>query len=444
MNINVDIKAVASALGINISDIDNDPVVEVARQVVRGGMKPQARNQKRSVRDKWAKFTSFALAVNLPHEDALKALEGELDETYVSPAQVSQHRIESAGRMADKLRKELEKAHAYTQNVVDALINEVGILPVVPYKHPTAIEQDTTPTTGMLDLSDWHIGSAWPNADTGFGDMSTDIIGDRVELLTNKVISLTRLQKKIGPINRLCINFLGDIAENDALHSSSAVHVDNPTIRQLSSAINASEKMLKSFLCEFDEVVVMAVFGNHGRMGAKGEQHVLNNWDILAYSFIAERFRDEPRLKFHISTTPYMAYILEDQPEWVHCILHGDGIPAPFSLPLYSITRAEANISKLLDRPINYSHFAHWHNMAQMDKTFGAIFINGSLVGTSPYGISLRLAGQAKQLYQGMHPEYGQTWMYPIYLQSHKRAEPDENGILTPHIESITQTMRSV
>ena len=436
--VSVELTAVAKAIGIN------DRIISTATDVIRHDLKPFAKGQTRQIRRNWETFCKFAAAINLPYPDALDALEGNLDETYVSPAQVSQHRIESAGRIADKLRKELEKAHAYTQNVVDALINEVGVLPVVPHKHPATIEQETTPTTGMVDLSDWHIGSAWPNADTGFGDMSTDIISERVALLTNKVISLTKLQKKIGPIHRLVINFLGDIAENDALHSSSAVHVDQPTIRQLSSAINASEKMLTAFLGEFSEVIVMAVFGNHGRMGSKGEQHVLNNWDVLAYSFIAERFRDEPRLKFHISTTPYMAYILEDQPEWVHCILHGDGIPAPFSLPLYSITRAEANISKLLDRPINYSHFAHWHNMAQMDKTFGAIFINGSLVGTSPYGINLRLAGQAKQLYQGMHPDYGQTWMYPVYLQSHKRAEPDENGIITPYIESITQTMRTV
>lgn len=434
----LEVKNLAAALKVT------GDVVEVAEKVVREGLKPNGKGQKRKVRQCWETFCSFAQACGLPHEEALKAIEGNLDETYVSPAEISQRRIESASRIADKLRKELEKAHAYTQNVVDSLINEVGTIPVTPYKYSTSVEQDDTPTIGMVNCSDWHIGSAWPHSETGFGDMSTDILGARVELLSNKVVSLTRLQKRISPINRLVVNFLGDIAENDALHASSAIHVDNPTIRQLSSAINASERMLKTYLEEFQEVTVMAVYGNHGRMGAKGEQHALNNWDVLAYSFIAERFSDEPRLKFHISTTPYMAYILDDQPEWVHCIIHGDGIPAPFSLPLYSITRAEAQISKILDRPINYSHFAHWHNMAQMDKTFGAIFINGSLVGTSPHGVGLRLAGQAKQLYMGLHPELGQTWMYPIYLQSHKRAEPDMHGILTPHIESITQTTRIV
>lgn len=428
----VRIQDVAQALGVD------EKVVAVAQRAVHGELKPCAQNEPRQTRRHWETFRKFAGAIGLPDADALNALQGNLDETYVSPHVVSHQRITAAQHIADKLRKELEKAKAYTQNVVEALINEVGVLPPTKFVIDQGIMTDQTPTTGMLDLSDWHIGSAWPNADTGFGDISTDILTDRVELLTNKVISLTRLQKRISPIPHLCINFLGDMAENCSLHPSSGVHVDNPTIRQLSAAINAAERMLVSFLSEFEWVTAQAVFGNHGRMGPKGEQHLLNNWDVLFYSFLAERFRDEPRLKFHISTTPYMAYILEEQPEWVHCIIHGDGIPAPFTLPLYSITRAEANISKLLDRPINYSHFAHWHNMAQMDKTFGALFINGSLVGTSPHGISMRLAGQAKQLYMGFHPDYGQTWSYPIYLQSHKRAEPDANGILTPYMESLT------
>lgn len=434
--VTVSVKDMASALGVN------DAVILVAKKVIYEGFKPLQRGEPRQTRRHWETFCKLSEALGLPREDCLKALEGQLDETYVSPAEISQHRIESTQRIANKLRKELEKAHAYTQNVVDTLINEVGTIPVTPFKAHANMASDVTPTTASLDLSDWHIGSAWLNADTGFGDMGTDIIGERVELLTSKVIGLSQLQRKIGPINRLVINFLGDIAENDALHASSAVHTDNPTIRQLSSAINASEKMLRSFLSAFEEVRVFAVFGNHGRMGAKGEQHALNNWDVLAYSFIAERFRDEPRLKFHISTTPYMAYVLEDMPEWIHCILHGDGIPAPFSIPFYAVGRAEANISKLLDRSINYTHLGHWHNMAQLDKTFGSLFINGSLVGTSPHGISLRLAGQAKQLFMGLHPDYGQTWLYPIYLQSHQRAETDEHGILTPHFESITQAAR--
>lgn len=430
--IQVRIADIAAALKIN------DGILDVAREVVIDKVPYTSTKKGRSFRDKWQKFDAFSKAVGLPYHAALDAIDGKLDETYFSPQQINQHRLDALQKTNDKLLKDIQKAQAHTHNIVDSLLNEVGKLPKVT-KMPDMNVPDAAPTTAMVDLSDWHIGSAWNNADTGFGDASTDILTERVDLLTRKVVTLSRLQKRISPIPRLCINFLGDIAENAGMHYSSGVHVDRCTIRQVSSAINASENMLTEFLSEFDDVIVNCVFGNHGRIGAKGEQHILDNWDVLIYTFLAGRFIDEPRIKFNISTTPYMAYILDDQPDWVHCITHGDGMPAPFSLPLYSITRAEANISKLLDRSINYSHFAHWHNMAQMDKTFGAIFINGSLVGTSPHGISLRLAGQAKQLFLGFNAEYGQTFEYPIYLQSHKRAEPDEHGILTPYVTDISQ-----
>lgn len=431
--VTIDIQHLAKALGID------EKVKQVAEDVILRGVKPQGKNQPRIVRDRWNTFERFADAACLPYEDALKALDGELDETYISPQQVSQHRLNALKKTNDKLLKELEHAQAYVQNVVEILINDVGRVQPTPFKPSYNLVDGDHEEWAMLDVSDWHTASTWSHAETGFGDLSTPIMENRIELLTTKTLKLVNLQRRISPIRNICINWEGDFGENAYLHPGSAIHVDGSNMKTLKTNVNMAERMLKTFLGPngFEEIHCKMVRGNHGRMGKKGEQHQHESWDDLFYYFLAERFIDEPRIKFHISQMPFMAYLLPDQPNWVHCIAHGDSIPSYKSIPLYGIDRAESSIARVLDRAINYSHFGHWHNAAQMDRTWGAVILNGSASGTSPYGIGLRLAGLPKQILMGMHPELGQTWVYHIYLDKRRPAVPDENGIITQYAEGL-------
>jgi hypothetical protein len=171
-------------------------------------------------------------------------------------------------------------------------------------------------------------------------------------------------------------------------------------------------------------------------MGAKGEQHPQNNWDNLAYHFLAERFSNEPRVKIFISTLPFMAFTLPGHPDHVHCILHGDGVPAPLGIPFYSLARMAGNLASMLDRSVHFLHLGHFHQSASLEQFNGERIINGSLIGTSPYAISLRVAGEPKQRLIGIG-EDGKTWDYNVRLGTRRRFEPDANGILTPYAESM-------
>lgn len=431
--ITVEIAAVANAVGIN------EKCIQTAEQVLMGEIKPTGKNQPRQVRRYWETFCKFSDAIGLPKQDALDALQGNLDEIYLTPQQISQNRLDALRKTNDKLLKELEKSRAYVQQVVEALINDVGRVQPTPFKPTYDMVAGEHEEWAMLDTGDWHTGSCWDNAETGFGDMSTSVTEQRLELLTNKTVELVNLQRRITPIRNICINFEGDMGENAYLHPSSAIHVDSTNMDTLKTNVNMAEKMLKTFLGPdgFEEVHCYMVRGNHGRMGKKGEQASQENFDDLFYYFIAERFRNEPRVKFRISQTPTIAYILPDQPNWVHCVSHGDTIPSRLSTPLYGIDREEGKTVRMLDRAVNFSHFGHWHSTAQMDRTWGAIIINGSVSGTSPFGVGLRLASLPKQTLMGMHPELGQTWVYHVYLDKRRPPQPDENGVLTQYKQGL-------
>lgn len=435
-NINVQIKDLAAALKVN------EDVVAVAEKVINQGLKPQARGESRQTRRHWETFCKFSQACSLPYPEALQALKGELDETYVSPAEVSQSRLDALRKANDKLRKELEKSQAYVQTVVETLINDIGRIPPTPFKQTYDTVSGDHEEWAQLDTGDWHTASCWGEDETGFGDMSTSVIEKRIELLTTKTLELVNLQRRITPIRNLCINWEGDFGENANLHPGSAIHVDNNNMDTLKTNVNMAERMIMTFLGSggFEEVHSYMVRGNHGRMGKKGEQHSYENWDDLMYYWLAERFRDEPRAKFRISKMPFMAYVLPGQPKWVHCLAHGNDIPSSLSIPFYGISRAEQKTVSMLNRAINFSHFGHWHNDAQMGKTWGAVILNGSVTGSSPYGVGLRLASMPKQIFMGMHPELGQTWVYHIYLDRRDPPKEDENGVITTYCEGFAES----
>lgn len=430
--ITVEIAAVANELGIN------DSIINVATDVVRNGAKPQGKGQPRSVRDKWTKFSAFARIIGLPPDDALRALEGNLDQTYLSPSQVTSTRMEGLQSMNQKLRKELERKEAYTQNIVEALICELGTLSPTPVKfEPNLPEGD--PETAIALISDWQAGSFWTNNDTaGFGEMSTDIISERVRLLTQKIVQLVNLQRMSRPINKLVLKVLGDIVEGDSIFDSQGVFIDQHALGQMTSCIWLFEEMLLTLLEHFPEGISMyCVAGNHGRVGRKGEHHFLNNWDHLVYLFIAERFRQEPRVETFISTANRMAFNLPESPDWNHLIFHGDTIKSHYGIPWYGVDRDVSRVSEVYDVPFHFVDLAHFHSAAIIDKPYGQKIVNGCLTGVSPLASTLGVGGIPKQIMYGLHPEDGKSWLYDIRVGQRPVFHPDQNGIMSSYIQGI-------
>ena len=430
--ITVDIKTIAAALKVD------DRVVKVATDVIRNGMKPLGKGQPRQVRRLWETFCRFADVCGLPNEDALKAIEGDLDQTYISPHQISATRIDGLQAMNQKLRKELEKKEAYAINIVQALIAELGTHSPTPlkYKPPTSTK---TPEIAIALISDWQAGSFWTNHDTGgFGEMSTKIISERVRLLTQKIINLINLQRTTGPIDKLVLKVLGDIVEGDAIFDSQGVFIDQHALGQVSTCLYLFEEMILTMLEHFpDGIDMYAVAGNHGRVGKKGEHHPLNNWDYVLYLFIAERFKNDPRVNVYISTANRMAFNLPAAPDWNHLILHGDQIKSHYSIPWYGVDRDVARVSEVYDIPFHFVDLGHFHSDAVIAKSYGQKIVNGCLTGVSPLANTLGVGGIPKQLMYGLHPTEGKTWLYDIRVGDKPMLGPDENGIMSSYIQGL-------
>lgn len=186
-----------------------------------------------------------------------------------------------------------------------------------------------------------------------------------------------------------------------------------------------------------DAAVHNCVAGNHGRMGKKpNSMHWKNNWDFLLYRFLARRFKNEPRVKFIIGTSPWLAYRLPQAPRWNHVILHGDTIPNNLGIPYYGINREVAKMATLTNMPVHLVHLGHFHQPSILDNTYGAKIINGCLTGASPFSVGkLLMGGLPQQLLFGIHPEHGRTWNYPVLLANMPEVTADDEGVYSSYVE---------
>lgn len=384
-----------------------------------------------------SKMLSVCNILGLSRQNLISFLENEEYEMReLNSYDMIKSRCESYEKVIASQRKMLESAQMYSANIVKALVAEIGVLKPISKPDLTFCKDSEHNETAMLTLSDWQVGSNFSEEDTsGLASASTDLLIERVNLLTKKTIQLVELQRNAVNIQNLVINALGDFVEGEKIFDSQGVYIDDHSFGQFSTCISMFETMIKTFLEKFNKVTMYAVFGNHGRMGRKGEQHQQNNWDFLLYMFLKERFRDEERFEIFVSTSSWLGYVIQDAPEFNHVILHGDRIPNTLGIPWYGINREAAKISTILDMPVHYITLGHFHQGAELSASYGCKIINGSLVGTSPFASNMWLSSLPMQKLWGLHPGIGKTWTYDIYLGKKPNIKPDNKGLITTYVK---------
>jgi hypothetical protein len=353
---------------------------------------------------------------------------------------------EQLNRKLDLLRAESKrksKLLTKRQSSIELLVDEVAsactLLPNSYEALPAPDGGPYDPEVAMLDLSDWHLGAYVRPEDTaGLESHSWNVLTDRVEELTSKVVKITLMERMARPINKLYINFLGDIVDGEDIFAGHGMEVDFPLVDQVFEAIPHIEQMIHTLLSPpalYEEITINGVWGNHGRTGRKGTHHPRDNWDYLLYRILAERFANVPQVKFRISDSSFMLYRVPEAPEFVHLIAHGDHIKSSLSIPYYGIDRATARWISLSGVFIHYVHLGHCHRSANIDLPHGEQIINGALVGPTPFAVNqLNQASTPKQWFYGLHPRQGVTWRYPLMPSRLQQMEADENHVFTPYV----------
>ncbi|MBU2060059.1 MAG: hypothetical protein KKB38_20305, partial [Gammaproteobacteria bacterium] len=279
----------------------------------------------------------------------------------------------------------------------------------------------------------------------GLGRYDFELCKERMDVLREAVFSICDSQQAGGiPLPKLVINLLGDIVTNEDIYLGQGRDIDRILVDQIVQlASELSQRVLYPLCQYFPKVECNAVWGNHGRIGQKGHYHQRTNADYLLYHFIRQTMAHIENFTMRISLSSFMGYVLPEDPERPHLIAHGDKIKRYMSIPWYGMERWEMRMVGLTQVPWAFTHLGHHHQKANIDGPHGERLMNGSWVGASDYSVEqLQVGGQPKQNLIGLHPEYGLTWQYPIYLSKERpRLELDkETGLYTPIWQEEVET----
>ena len=314
----------------------------------------------------------------------------------------------------------IRREEARTGVMIDAMQSAIYRLPKpksseILYKKPS--NRKHSPEHVGVILSDLHIGACHTLEDTGgIAEFNLEIFKERLEIMKVTVLDIVERHRHLYDIPVLEAFVLGDIVAgmNDAGQwSSNYINLD--IWDQMMEGVAALRDVLSTWSTAFEKINFYGIYGNHGRVGRRGQEKTSVNWDRLAYEFCKLSLHDYDNIEWVIPKAWF--HQVEIMNHSFH-LIHGDGIRGSMGIPFYGVERAQSNISAVMDNIPDYLLMGHFHTPAELQTTGSRVIMNGSFMGGDMYSIKdLRRCDKAEQKLFGIHPKQGVTWTYNIQLE---------------------------
>lgn len=324
----------------------------------------------------------------------------------------------------NRLLRDNEKNRASKAELVEAVYRAAetafSALDIRPVQAPKPDKRSATSETAICVLSDWQLGKKTES-------YSSDICRQRIELYAEKVAKITNMRRTDHPVKECRVYLLGDMIEGEMIFPGQAWRVDSSLFRQLCvDGPDILGSFLRSMLAQFERVRVVAVPGNHGRIGGRAgkESHPETNADLMLYEIVRREFRAEPRLEWG---EPPGIVKAGGQPEGYWCafdtigtktalLFHGDNVKGHAGYPWYGFGRKLQGLSMLGQffserstyRPFHYAFAGHFHTENKMYVNGVRFWASPSTESGNEYAASeLASAGEPGQLLLFAHPRRG-------------------------------------
>ena len=316
----------------------------------------------RWVSDNWRKFYYIAKEVvkkldediEYTQDDVIREMEDMKIEIYKEKV-----------KLRDQ-RRELNKLHtkqARFENLVEVIkerLEEIGTLPREKYYKQLDKGKGAT-----LMVSDLHYGI---KVDNQFNYYDTEVAEDRLKQLTNKTIQYC----KKHDISHLNIELLGDMVSG-TIHTGVRVQQEEDIIQQIIDCAELLSNMVNDLAEHVENVTVYSVYGNHGRTESNKHDAInRENYERLIYYFMKNRVKG---VRFIDSQGEDFIKYYDFGKTFV--ISHGDKDKQTTSIETYS---------KMLGEQVGEVHLGHFHEF----KEIGNVIVNGSIVGSDDYAVSIR------------------------------------------------------
>jgi hypothetical protein len=299
----------------------------------------------------------------------------------------------------ERLREQLSTA----LDIVDCP-TDLAILPT-----PAAAVSTSVP---VLLCSDWHCGAVVRRASVnGLNEYDVGIFHDRAQGLFRNALKVVNMVRSSTTITEMVIWLGGDLIDN-WLHPEQVQLQELSPTQQLIECERAIVAGLGYLLehGDLERIIVPCSHGNHGRTTQKmqADNSHATSYEWLMYQSLQRHFRNEPRIVWQIADGNVTYLNVLGQVLRFH---HGDacryqGGIGGLTIPLTKwIHRADQAIRA------DHTFQGHFHQL-----TLGPNWsVNGSLIGTTGYGLKLGFAPERpQQLMRFIDSQRGFTISAPI------------------------------
>ena len=236
--------------------------------------------------------------------------------------------------------------------------------------------------TCVLLASDWHVEErVSSSAVNGMNQYSVEIARKRAMEFFQIGLHLRNLEAKNTPVPNMVLALLGDFITGH-------IHEENLSTCSLQpvDAAYEAKNILKSgidfLLKESDlNLIIPCHAGNHSRITKKSngsETEMGNSLEFFIYGFLAQEYKDNPRVKFLISRGYTSRLKVYDTTLRLH---HGHRIRSMGGVGGLSIPANKYVFRANTAWQADYDVFGHHHQMQKAPR----FICNGSLIGYNAY-----------------------------------------------------------
>lgn len=314
-------------------------------------------------------------------------------------------------RVVSDLQAKLRKSQAKTAELIEAVHQGARDAALIlgnppPVEQPKRDRRSKQAEVALLHVSDWQIGKVTDS-------YSTEVAVARVATLADKTVKLADIERADHPVRQAHVLLGGDMTEGVSIFPGQAFEVDSGLFRQMFAAVGALERLLRTLLGNFRTVHAWEEYGNHGRLGRKGDHPGEDSADLLVYRLVREKlseYEQAGRLVWH-ETQGWHSIVAVGN--YRALLVHGDEIKQfGGQTPAFGIARkVNAWATGVVD-PFVDCYMGHFHQPLVLPIAHGRgrTFVNASLESDNVYAKEFMAAsGTPGQRLNFVDPDRGRV-----------------------------------
>ena len=319
----------------------------------------------------------------------------------------------------DVVKEMIEEAVAKA----DPLIVEIHRSPKKKAKSKAQITAERDNCTLWFEFSDLQLGTLMTSEEMGGLNKHNWVIWqDKLRIWKEQVIDKIKSYSNTHIIDRIVIACLGDMVEGSDIFKGQVWKIDRNVVDQAIEGANDTSAAFAEILLTFPEhhFDILEVFGNHGRIGRKGDNPYAMSMDKVYQRMLEGQLNTVNNLTNYTYHRNEAWFYFVEVYGWNHLLLHGDqGMNKLWSgrPTINGLEKGVVRYNQMFQQQVHFLHSGHFHSDWQLSFNLTNILINGSFIGTSSFSATQMVASSPPiQVLHIFEPRIGLAKTERIYL----------------------------